>query len=644
MTALPNHQTIPLNRLVVSDRNVRRADRKADIAALAASIASHGLLQNLAVADTGEGKFEVIAGGRRLAALKMLAKSGNLAKDFPVPCRVVPGGAGTETSLAENIHRVSMTALDEVEAFSALAAQSLTPDDIAHRFGVTRRHVDQRLALSNLSPKLKAAWKRGDLNLDAARAFCLVADHARQDAVFRSLTKPVTHPGSVRARLMEGRVKASDRLARFVGLKAYEAAGGQVLRDLFDAEAAYVENSSLLGQLAEAKLEAAKGEWSGLGWGWVDISVDGSRPDGLAAMRLQPGWRDPTVAEQAELDRLETEIAKLDAALEASSSDDDPRWSERDDLEAAFETIRQAAREWDHELIAFAGVMLSVSHDGACCATEGLVRKEDSKRIEAIRRQRALPGADTATRDTSAQQDEQSGDGSSHAGALPRAVVRDLTASRTQVIRQRIAEEPDIALALCVASLALRALRREDIPGVALLAQSVSVEDLEPLERQRGALETVVPLSGEDMLCWCLARDRQSLLAALAVLTAGAVDLRHEGATTRDGKRQAVADVLAQALDIDMAKFWRPDPVFWNRLPKTILAEALAQSPTVAGLAVKEAAAFLQASGKLKKDALADRVANAWLDCGYLPDLLVTPVAAGTLDLTEAGVSAIAAE
>ncbi|RYD84322.1 MAG: hypothetical protein EOP84_05795, partial [Verrucomicrobiaceae bacterium] len=106
-------QTIPLNMLIVSTVNVRKTDRKADVSALAASINSHGLLQNLAVAATEGGKFSVVAGGRRLAALKMLAKNGAIAKNFPVPCQVVGEDHAAETSLAENIHRVAMDPLDE---------------------------------------------------------------------------------------------------------------------------------------------------------------------------------------------------------------------------------------------------------------------------------------------------------------------------------------------------------------------------------------------------------------------------------------------------------------------------------------------------------------------------------------------------
>ena len=105
----------------------------------------------MARVPTNEGKFTVVAGGRRLAALKMLAKSGSIAKDYPVPCNVVAEGQAVETSLAENIHRVAMDPLEECEAFSALRAQNIEADDIARRFGVTGvevRRVDDRPAIA----------------------------------------------------------------------------------------------------------------------------------------------------------------------------------------------------------------------------------------------------------------------------------------------------------------------------------------------------------------------------------------------------------------------------------------------------------------------------------------------------------------
>jgi hypothetical protein len=56
-------------------------------------------------------------------ALKKLAKDGVIAKDFPVPCHIVASEDGREVSLIENIHRVAMDAMDEVDAFAALVAE-----------------------------------------------------------------------------------------------------------------------------------------------------------------------------------------------------------------------------------------------------------------------------------------------------------------------------------------------------------------------------------------------------------------------------------------------------------------------------------------------------------------------------------------
>lgn len=89
MTIALEPQTIPLSQLVQSRSNVRRTGRKQGIDALMASIAAHGLRQNLNVRPTSGNRFEVVAGGRRLEALRRLMKQGNLPSDTPIPCVVL---------------------------------------------------------------------------------------------------------------------------------------------------------------------------------------------------------------------------------------------------------------------------------------------------------------------------------------------------------------------------------------------------------------------------------------------------------------------------------------------------------------------------------------------------------------------------
>jgi ParB family transcriptional regulator, chromosome partitioning protein len=231
-------------------------EKKVAVEELAASIQAHGLLQGLTVVEVEEGRYQVSAGGRRLAALKLLQKRKVIAADFPVPCTVIPVEIAEETSLAENVQRVAMHPLDEVEAFGRLAAAGLLEDAIAARFGTGVRHVRQRLALAALSPLLKTAFRKGELSLDAARAFCLVGEHERQETVFGLMSKPITNAYAVRSYLTQHAVRASDKLARFVGTEDYEAAGGIVRRDLFEDDLVFLDSPDVLNQLAGEKLEA----------------------------------------------------------------------------------------------------------------------------------------------------------------------------------------------------------------------------------------------------------------------------------------------------------------------------------------------------------------------------------------------------
>ena len=102
----PALRPIALDRLVIAPENVRRTPPDAAAEAeLKASIAGHGLIENLVVRSDGPGGgYAVVAGGRRLTALKALAADGVLDAAHPVPCLVVDGTAeSNELSLAENV-------------------------------------------------------------------------------------------------------------------------------------------------------------------------------------------------------------------------------------------------------------------------------------------------------------------------------------------------------------------------------------------------------------------------------------------------------------------------------------------------------------------------------------------------------------
>jgi len=180
--------SIPLNKLVRSEHNVRKTGGES-IEDLGASILAHGLLHNLMVVEqrnhkgTNSGKYKVVAGGRRYAALQRLAKGKKLPKSFGVPCKVVEVSAAVEASLAENTIRVAMHPANQFIAFRDLLVSGLGVEEVAARFGVSPLFVRQRLKLANVSPRFIEAYRVGGLQLEA---LAITDDHFAQERVWDS--------------------------------------------------------------------------------------------------------------------------------------------------------------------------------------------------------------------------------------------------------------------------------------------------------------------------------------------------------------------------------------------------------------------------------------------------------------------------
>jgi ParB family transcriptional regulator, chromosome partitioning protein len=151
---------IPLNKLVLSQSNVRRVKSGISIEELAEDIAHRSLLQSLNVrvvinAEGVEtGMFEVPAGGRRFRALELLVKQKRMKRTQLVPCIVRTDGIAEEDSLAENVQRAPLHPLDQFRAFQTLREKGLSEEDIGARFFVHPTVVKQRLKLAAVSQKL----------------------------------------------------------------------------------------------------------------------------------------------------------------------------------------------------------------------------------------------------------------------------------------------------------------------------------------------------------------------------------------------------------------------------------------------------------------------------------------------------------
>ncbi len=308
------HTTSQLKRIAASNLeksplNARRTVRQDGIGELKASILAHGLMQNLVATDAGNGTYRVIAGGRRLEAIRSLQSEGKLPEDFEVPCQIVTETHALEMSLAENTVRLAMHPADQFEAFAALIEQGDNAAQVAERFGIEENLVLKRMKLARVAPSLLEEYRKDGLTLECLMAFTITDDHRRQMKVFKSLQDwQKDDPSAIRACLTEKLVEASDKLARFVGMDAYLAAGGTSRADLFGDEV-YLEKPALLHRLAEKKLDAIRKELEAEGWGWVQIDPERNWEFVNRCSRIQPKLIDAP----ADLLDLKT---KLDSELE----------------------------------------------------------------------------------------------------------------------------------------------------------------------------------------------------------------------------------------------------------------------------------------------------------------------------------------
>src|ERR1700694_5305310 len=313
---------IPFNKLVLSQSNVRRLKAGISIDELAEDIARRSLLQSLNVRPVlnpeGEetGMFEVPAGGRRFRALELLVKQKRMNKTQLVPCVVRTDGLAEEDSLAENVQRADLHPLDQFRAFQTLREKGLSEEEIAGGFFVNPTVVKQRLKLAAVSEKLLDVYAEDGMTLEQLMAFTVTNDHARQEQVWVGLSHTCnTEPYYIRRQLTEGAVRAADKRAQFVGVDAYEAAGGIIMRDLFaHDDGGWLQDPALLDRLVIEKLKAKAEALRAEGWKWIAVAPDFPYGHTAGLRQLDGQAVDLTNEEHARREALQAEPDRPEGA------------------------------------------------------------------------------------------------------------------------------------------------------------------------------------------------------------------------------------------------------------------------------------------------------------------------------------------
>lgn len=614
--ALNASRDIPFNKLVLSQSNVRRVKAGLSIEELAHDIERRGLLQSLNVRPVldGEGAetgtYEVPAGGRRFRAIELLVKQKKLAKTAPVPCVVREAGSAIlaeDDSLAENMQRVALHPLDQFRAFRDMLEKGMSEEAIAAAFFVVPAVVKQRLRLMTVSDKLLDIYEQDGMKLEQLMAFSISDDHARQEQVWEIIAQSHNRESYlIRRMLTEKTVRASDRRVRFVGLNAYLAAGGPVMRDLFEADdGGWLQDPTLLDRLVMEKLAAAAEDIRTEGWKWVEtaLSFPWGNTRGFARIEGTPVVLSEEEAARltalhSEQETIEAEYAQADEFPE----DVDTRLGE---IEQVIEALEERPVSFDPADMGRAGVFVSLDTDGTLLVERGFVRPEDVL-AEPEDGHDAPEGDDDAAVHHDAGDD---GEGDGREGApdtepeeedglkpLSDRLLTELTAWRTLALRDAFAGNPHIALTELLHTL-VRDLYWQ-VSGADCLEASVREIPLQvhspdmpgslpahALRQRNEGWKHDLPEDEDALWLWLDRLDDTSRLALLAHCLSFGVNALHESShgpslARSVRERLARADRLATALTLDLVEAgWQPTVEnYLGRVTKARILEAVREA------------------------------------------------------------------
>ena len=490
------------------------------------------------------------------------------------------------------------------------------------------------------------------MSLEQLMAFTVTADHARQEQVWEAISGSwQKEPYQIRRMLTEKTVRASDRRAVFVGLDAYEAAGGVVLRDLFQSDdGGWLEDIALLDGLVAEKLKAEAETIAAEGWKWIEVAIDFPYGHTHGLRELEGVAADLTSEEQATIDALNAEYAKLEEEYDGADELPDEVDERLGEIEAALAAFDDRPVTYDPADIARAGVFVSIDAEGALSVDRGYVRPQDEAPVGEPEQDGetdpAMAGAHGADPDAPVVQRAVITIGGQVAGPededdedlkpLPDRLVTELTAERTLALRDKLATTPAVAFQAVLHKFCLDVFSRYFSYGTAM---EVSVRSASFPVQAQGLKDTPAAKAIDARHKAWEERSAQGqgrslglahhphrrragsalrplrLLRRQCALREGRPLRRRASRPTRVEQRIAEADRLAQAVDLDMVQAgWRPTVEnYLGRVPKRRILEAVQEG------AGERAAQLID---HLKKGDMAKEAERLLADTGWLPEPL----------------------
>ncbi|HAW6042261.1 TPA: ParB/RepB/Spo0J family partition protein [Escherichia coli] len=609
--------SVPLASLIKSPLNVRTVPYSAEsVSELAESIKGVGLLQNLVVHVLSGDRYGVAAGGRRLAALNMLAERNILPADWPVRVKVIPQELATAASMTENGHRRDMHPAEQIAGFRAMAQEGKTPAQIGDLLGYSPRHVQRMLKLADLAPVILDALAEDRITTEHCQALALENDTARQVQVFEAACqsgwggKPEVQ--TIRRLVTESEVAvAGNSKFRFVGADAFSP--DELRTDLFsDDEGGYVDCVALDAALLEKLQAVAEHLREAEGWEWCAGRMEpvGECREDAGTYRCLP--EPEAVLTEAEEERLNELMTRYDAL--------ENQCEESDLLEAEMKLMRCMAkvRAWTPEMRAGSGVVVSWRYGNVCVQRGVQLRSEDD-------------AADDADRTEQVQEKA-----SVEEISLP--LLTKMSSERTLAVQAALMQQPDKSLTLLAWTLCLNVFGSgaySKPAQISLECEHYSLTSDAPSGKEGAAfmammaekarLAALLPDGWARDMTTFLSLSQEVLLSLLSFCTACSihgVQTREYGHTSR-----SPLDSLESAIGFHMRDWWQPTKAnFFGHLKKPQIIAALNE----AGLS-----GAARDAEKMKKGDAAEHAEFHMKDNRWVPGWMCAPRPQAETETTE---------
>ncbi|WP_175905968.1 ParB/RepB/Spo0J family partition protein [Burkholderia seminalis] len=623
---------IPLKRLVASPYNVRRVPRTG-IKELALNIwHTGGLLQNLVVhamkvSPKKAQTYGVAAGERRRLALVYLMEHDYIPADHPVRCLIASVEDAVLMSTVENEMREPMHPADACDAYRVLVDAGRTVADVAEIYGVSEQTVHRRLKLARVSPKLVELFRDDEIGADQMMALALSDSHDEQERAWFDAQPHERHASAIRRKLVAGeRDFQNSRVALYVGIDAFEAAGGVVRRDLFsDTGTAWYSDQALMERVALEQLRTVAEDVLNEGWEWVEpmISIDYNIRSRFA--KIAPTDVPAAIEQQQEMDAIDARVAAITEQQEADDIDEETYerlCSEETALSQRYAEIQESLSVYTPFQMAGAGAIVTIEQGGVLSVLRGWVKKPGA--ISTV--------ANYSDDDSDDDSHDPDGDGPTVRSPTPApapikkgphsaTLTQRLNARRTAAIGMALARQPHVALA----ALVHRFLVSEYAAGSAASAVSIQWHDKTgTVERgaseladdlayrlhseQRSAWAGLIPDDSAALFDWCVAQTDERLMLILAQYVAASLD------SVAVDERPHAINGLIPALGLNMADEWKPTRAsYFDHVSKARIVDVVAA-------AVSPAERMRLA--KLKKADAAAEAERLTAGTGWLPEHL----------------------